>query len=86
MDDPKHMTEAPDAGLRVAVLVGQPYVEQWQQRALASLVAEPDIEITHVVINDRKNASDSGWMTFAWNVFERIRRYPSGHSLVLPDI
>jgi hypothetical protein len=72
------MTGTSATELKVAVLVGDEYIQQWERNALASLVAEPDIEITHVVINDRKNAPDHRWewMTFARNAFEQIREYP----------
>lgn len=72
------MTGTSATELKVAVLIGDEYIPQWERSALASLVAEPDIEITHVVINDRKNAPDHRWkwMTFARNAFEQIRKYP----------
>jgi len=72
------MIAGTNSKLEVAVLVSDEYIEKWQRNALATLVSEPDIDITHIVINDRKKAPDYRWewMTFTWNALEQIRAYP----------
>ncbi|WP_132058665.1 formyltransferase family protein [Halorussus amylolyticus] len=72
------MCGASDSKLEIAVLVSDESIEKWQRNALATLVAEPDIDITHVVINNGNNVSDyrREWMAFARDALERIRAYP----------
>lgn len=72
------MIEDPNSKLEVAILVSDECLQQWERNALATLVAEPDIEVTHIIINDRSNETDYRWewMRFARNALERIRAYP----------
>jgi len=67
-----------DAQLRVAVLVDDEYIERWQRNALSSLLAEADVTLSHVVVNDRtrRTAGSGEWATFARNAVDRIRQYP----------
>jgi hypothetical protein len=72
------MTEMGDSKLEIAVLVDDGYIKQWERNALASLAAEPDIEITHIVINDRESTHDHNWEWLApvQSIVEQIRALP----------
>ncbi|MDS0261778.1 hypothetical protein NDI56_20445 [Haloarcula sp. S1CR25-12] len=64
--------------IRVAVLVGSEHIERWRWNALAALATEPDIRITHVVVNEGSSSSSgkSGVATFVRDAFRRFREYP----------
>lgn len=64
--------------IRVAILVGDEYVERWRWNALASLAAEPDVQITHVVVNDGSEQSSTAKrpLGFVRDAFRRLREYP----------
>ncbi|MFC7203392.1 hypothetical protein ACFQJC_07695 [Haloferax namakaokahaiae] len=64
--------------LRVTLLLDEEYVEQWQYNALASLVEEPAIEITHVVINSevRVLSPERTRAMFVRDAISQLRRYP----------
>ncbi|WP_410764443.1 hypothetical protein [Haloferax sp. DFSO60] len=72
------MTGPPQNTLRVALLLDEEFVERWQWNALASLVAEPDIEVTHVVVNNevRVLSPERTQTMFIRDAFDQIRQYP----------
>ena len=70
--------ERSDGGLSIAVLVDDEYVQKWERDALVSLAAEPDIRITHVVVNEKTRDHDRllSLVTFVREAFKQIREYP----------
>lgn len=70
--------EISNDSLSVAILVNDEYIQKWKRDALASLAAEPDIEITHVVVNEKTRDHDQprSLATFVRDAFKQIREYP----------
>ena len=72
------MTTQTTPTLRIAVLADGDHVQRWQRNALAALDAEPGVEISTVVVNERQTDvdDDHGPLTFLRGAADRFRTYP----------
>ncbi|MGM0592142.1 MAG: formyltransferase family protein [Halobacteriota archaeon] len=64
-----------DERLRVGLLLPGDTVRRWEYRAIEDLAEQPDIEVTHVVVNDADRSKD-GVLMFATVAIDQIREYP----------
>jgi methionyl-tRNA formyltransferase len=62
--------------LRVGVLVGGESVPIWKVRALNTMLARTDAEITHVVVRESAASSEGGAVASLKECADRFRQYP----------